>query len=251
MVNMRNKVSSSWQAVHSKGRWLALLLAGLLSLSIGCTSTGTSGAEGTDQQGQQSQQGDDQQNGLDEEPEFLDDDKEDATYDHPRVATSRETRHFVRSFLAETDRAALERCQQQAQYVSQEPSSRPIFLKNLRQVKDKIENEPLLYHRCFYYGLMRLDSQLASRRYGDDLEKVNLEFFTRIRASALLATALGQHLDTPQYVDFLRSRYIELSYSYFGRSVVPEDEKLPRQFPSYGKGRKKAPRGKPAGHWQP
>lgn len=232
-----------------------LLVIGLILSLSSCASTGGSGA---DQQSEKtSQKGEDGENQAnadqeEQEPEFLDDDQEPLeSYRHPRVATSQQTRHFVRSFLGKVDIAALKSCQQKVQEVSGEAAARAVFLKNLRNLKDRIETEPLLYHRCFYFGLMRLDSHLAKRRFGDDYEKVHLSFFTRIRASALLATALGQHLDTQQYVDFLRSRYIEMSYSYFGRKVVPGDIAAPRQFPVSGGPRNRKGLGKPAKEWRP
>lgn len=225
-------------------RWLIILLLGI-GAAGGCTTTPS-----PSQQGTEGQQADDDKDAEGEEPEFLDEDSEAVTYDHPRVATARETRHYVRGFLGKVDKDELRGCLKKAVDASIEPVSRPIFLKNLREVKDRIVEQPLLHHRCFYYGLMRLDAELAARRYGDDLEQVNLAFFARIRASALLATALGQHLDSPQYLDFLRSRYIELSHSYFGRRLVPDAE-APQQFPVSGEAGKRGKGKKPAGPWTP
>lgn len=246
----------------SAGALLAAVLPAALTALLTLLSCATPGAKNNDEKKQQAADDDSQQaNAQNEQNEqdeiaddegFLDDEPEKAvTYRHPRVATSRQTRFFVRSFLTKKNKPGLDNCQEYVGGMSVTASSRPEFLKNLRSLKDKIENQPLKYHHCFYYGLMTLDTQLARRRFGDDFEQVNTLFFARIRAAALLATGLGQHLDTKQYVDFLRSRYIEMSYSYFGRKVVPGDIRSPRQFPR-SKGDIERSRGvKPAGEWRP
>lgn len=206
-------------------------------------------AKNSQQDGGQQQNGGQQQIAIDED--FLDDEPRAVSYRHPRVATSRQTRFFVRSFLTKRNKPGLDSCQEYVAGMSVTASTRPVFLKNLRNLKDKIETEPLKYHRCFYYGLMTLDTALAKRRFGDDYEQVNTLFFARIRAAALLATGLGQFLDTSQYVDFLRSRYIEMSYSYFGRKVVPGDIRSPRQFPRSPSDIRRSRGTKPAGEWRP
>lgn len=232
--------------LHSLGG----ILFGAL-LATGCASTETAQQQETaktasNAENQQQEIPDaTDQNFLDDEPEAM------VSYRHPRVATSRQTRFFVRSFLTKKTKPALDSCQDYVAGMSTTASSRPVFLKNLRSLKDKIETEPLIYHRCFYYGLMTLDTQLARRRFGDDYQQVNTLFFARIRAAALLATGLGQHLDTKQYVDFLRSRYIEMSYSYFGRKVVPGDIRSPRQFPQSPRTKAQSKVRKAAGEWQP
>lgn len=250
---------------------LRIFLAALLFWAGGCATSSTEPSKqdakqsgqpdkqsGSQQNGGQQnggQQNGSQQNGGQQQiavdEDFLDDEPGAVSYRHPRVATSRQTRFFVRSFLTKRTKPGLDTCQEYVAGMSVTASTRPVFLKNLRNLKDKIETEPLKYHRCFYYGLMTLDTALARRRFGDDYEQVNTLFFARIRAAALLATGLGQHLDTRQYVDFLRSRYIEMSYSYFGRKVVPGDVRSPRQFPRSPSDIRKSRGTKPAGEWQP
>lgn len=138
---------------------------------------------------------------------------------HPRYATREETRFYLLSNLEGLDEEKLNTCRMNLDRLSSISVSRDDFLANRQRLIEEIRSSVKFYHYCFYFTIMKLEEELYQDKLGNNLEETHLLFYKKIRGLMLLSVSIGNILGTNKYFDFLRIRYVDLSYLFFGRKL--------------------------------
>jgi hypothetical protein len=99
---------------------------------------------------------------------------------------------------------------------------------NLRALEDTaagleaaVNNNPRVYHWCFYQMMSDLDINLA--KDAPVMEEKAGIFIARMRSLWALGKALDSANQTNLYMRYLKSRYTEISQNVFGRNLEPMD----------------------------
>lgn len=87
----------------------------------------------------------------------------------------------------------------------------------------KVSGSPVVYHWCFYQLMTDLDLRLE--RDSPLLTEKSEAFLSRMKVLWVLATALDDSTDkrAKNYSSYLRTRYIEISQTHFGRTIEVMD----------------------------
>ncbi len=100
------------------------------------------------------------------------------------------------------------------------------LLSSQGKIFPEINQNQKLYHWCFYYGMMIVDSKLKSDALGTTLSQKIHNFHQEMKALWILATTLSKATNDPQYFNYLRQRYIKISEDHFARRLNIGQEAL-------------------------
>lgn len=160
---------------------------------------------------------------------------------HPTYTTKDSTQSFVLTNMEDLDISKLEQCSQNLEKISAASDTQEKFFENRQRLIDEVRNSVKFFHICFYFSLSRLDREIYEDRLGTGINAIQKNFNQKITGLLLLSVSLGNILGSNYYFDFLRARYIKLSYTFFGRRLDILDQQP-------AKGQKQGL--KPAGDWQ-
>lgn len=136
---------------------------------------------------------------------------------HPKRATAWHT-----SSLLLTNKKPplkdIQACQSKMLLSAKSAQNEKEILKESENILTLIEQEPEVYHWCFYTDVNLLDHQI--RQVGLPLQERSLLFLETMKKLWILARSLDRHSNTTNYFRYLRIRYIELSQTIFGRHVT-------------------------------
>jgi len=107
------------------------------------------------------------------------------------------------------------------------PTNNPRVLDDAAlQLAEKVSGAFKVYHWCFYQLMTDLDLRLE--RDDSLLTEKSEAFLSRMKTLWVLARSLDREngISQNRYANYLRSRYIEISSSYFGRPLEVLDPQL-------------------------
>ena len=181
----------------------------------------------------------DQQEDADkqEDSEYYEDDEEydsespSASFTFPKQANAWETQALLlRQELPASDQ--IQNCASEISLAAKEANNDDALLKAKTTVLASVQENPNLYHWCFFLIARQMDSQIetSGKRLGEKVEF----FLAKMKELWILARALDSHRTGNEYFAYLQRRYVDLSQRVFGRYLEvignPLDKRpIPRQ----------------------
>jgi hypothetical protein len=159
-----------------------------------------------------------QQQTSDDEDSFSSDDTQapKSSLVHPKEANAWFTRRLLMT-VAQPSATKINECKENTEGATKDATN----LRGLNEVAESlqatVEKRLNIYHWCFYQMMADLDQKLENDSSLMQ-DKANL-FFGRMPALWAIAQSLDQATESPVYMNYLRTRYTDISQNMFGRRL--------------------------------
>lgn len=159
-----------------------------------------------------------QQETPDDEDSFNDDDTQapKSSLVHPKEATAWFTRRLLMT-VTQPNATKINECKENTEGATKDATN----LRGLNEVAESlqaiVEKHSNTYHWCFYQMMADLDQKLENDSSLMQ-DKANL-FFDRMPALWAIAQSLDQATESHVYMNYLRTRYTDISQNLFGRRL--------------------------------
>lgn len=117
------------------------------------------------------------------------------------------------------EEAQLMECRKELLALSQSLLNPSDLLSSQQKLMPEVSQNRSLYHWCFYYSMMIIDSKLKDDALGMSLTEKIRNFHQEMKALWIVATTLSQITNNPQYFKYLRQRYVKISEDHFARQL--------------------------------
>lgn len=137
---------------------------------------------------------------------------------HPKISNAWNTKVLVMTnALPPDDR--LKTCREQIAALTQDAGSSDDLMSAQMKALPEIQQDPLLYHWCFYHTMTLLDDKLLNDNMEMPVEVRNKLFNDQMSLLWVMSRALDQAQSQNIYFPYLRTRYLQLSHDFFGRDI--------------------------------
>ncbi len=142
----------------------------------------------------------------------------EGAFPHPKHPTAWNTKVLLLTNEI-PPKAKLSGCKQQVDSLSKKARSPESLIAAQHQAIVDVKENQEIYHWCFYKIMADLDDTLLNDHMSMSFQERNVRFLEDMRVLWIIAFSLDDIENDHAYMDYIRTRYVQLSNDFFARNV--------------------------------